>query len=75
MVAFECSEHEQNVILHSSPQFQQVFPKVTVRTISANKLLGLYGQDFPIPVSGHQIDEVNHSLQHFTTARVLGKHL
>ena len=36
----------------------QVFPRFIIKTVSANKLLGLYGQDFPIPATGHQLDEV-----------------
>ncbi len=36
----------------------QVFPRINVKTMCANKLLGLFGQDFPIPVAGHQLHEV-----------------
>eukprot|EP00746_Dinoflagellata_sp_MGD_P157020 gnl/MRDRNA2_/MRDRNA2_86072_c0_seq2.p1 gnl/MRDRNA2_/MRDRNA2_86072_c0~~gnl/MRDRNA2_/MRDRNA2_86072_c0_seq2.p1 ORF type:complete len:1384 (+),score=218.41 gnl/MRDRNA2_/MRDRNA2_86072_c0_seq2:410-4153(+) len=34
--------------------FASAFPNLRVRTISANKLLGLHGQDFPVPTAGHQ---------------------
>jgi hypothetical protein len=35
----------------------QVFPRLNIKCISANKLLGLFGQDFPIPQSGHAFHE------------------
>ena len=35
----------------------QVFPRLNIKCISANKLLGLFGQEFPIPVSGHRLHE------------------
>mmetsp|Transcript_53860 Transcript_53860/g.128012 ORF Transcript_53860/g.128012 Transcript_53860/m.128012 type:complete len:1454 (-) Transcript_53860:172-4533(-) len=35
----------------------QVFPALNIKVISSNKLLGLLGQDFPIPQSGHQLHE------------------
>ena len=38
-------------------QLLQVFPALNIKVISSNKLLGLMGQDFPIPQSGHQLHE------------------
>ena len=35
----------------------QVFPRLNIKCISANKLLGLFGQDFPIPQTGHAFHE------------------
>ena len=35
----------------------QVFPRLNIKCISANKLLGLFGQDFPIPQCGHAFHE------------------
>merc|ERR1719161_1809224 len=37
--------------------FNAAFPQLRVRVISANKLLGLHGQDFPVPPCGHQVGE------------------
>ena len=34
-----------------------MFKKLHVRTLSSNKLLGLLGQDFPIPQTGHAFSE------------------
>jgi len=35
----------------------QVFPRLNIKCISANKLLGLFGQEFAIPQSGHALHE------------------
>ncbi|EKX55458.1 hypothetical protein GUITHDRAFT_99235 [Guillardia theta CCMP2712] len=35
----------------------QVFPRISVRVISSNKLLGLFGQEFAVPQTGHQFNE------------------
>ena len=37
----------------------QVFPTLRIKCMSANKLLGLYGQEFSIPPSGHPLHEVS----------------
>lgn len=34
-----------------------VFPKLRVKAVSANKLLGLLGQDFPVPATGFDTHE------------------
>lgn len=34
-----------------------VFPRLKVRALSANKILGLLGQEFPIPATGFDIHE------------------
>ena len=45
----------------------QVFPRLKIKCISANKLLGLFGQDFPIPQSGHQFHEYAWNLKNTVT--------
>jgi hypothetical protein len=32
---------------------QSAFPKLNIKAVSSNKILGLFGQDFPIPLVGH----------------------
>ena len=32
---------------------QSAFPKMNIKAVSSNKVLGLFGQDFPIPLVGH----------------------
>jgi hypothetical protein len=32
---------------------QSSFPKMSIKAVSSNKILGLFGQDFPIPLVGH----------------------
>ena len=32
---------------------QSAFPKMNIKAVSSNKILGLFGQDFPIPLVGH----------------------
>jgi len=36
---------------------QTCFPRLVVRAVSANKVLGLWGQDFSIPQTGHPVAE------------------
>jgi len=49
------------VSLWLSEQFasdlHQLLPRLNIKTMSSNKLLGLLGQDLPIPQTGHQFHE------------------
>jgi len=50
----------------------QVFPKLKVRCISSNKLLGLFGQEFPVPQTGHNFNETSWNLD--KTVVIIGSH-
>mmetsp|Transcript_44819 Transcript_44819/g.112412 ORF Transcript_44819/g.112412 Transcript_44819/m.112412 type:complete len:1579 (+) Transcript_44819:96-4832(+) len=50
----------------------QVFPKLQVRCISSNKLLGLFGQEFPVPQTGHNFNETSWNLD--KTVVIIGSH-
>jgi hypothetical protein len=64
---YDCTELERvdllltgcEVSLWVAEQFaadmSAVFPRLRVRTISANKILGLHGQDFPVHATGHHL--------------------
>lgn len=39
-----------------------LMPKLNIKTTSSNKVLGLFGQDFPIPQTGHQLTECSWDL-------------
>lgn len=41
---------------------QKAFPKLFIRTVSSNKILGLYGQELPIPCIGHGWSQKTHDL-------------
>merc|ERR1719473_1730163 len=40
-----------------------VFPQLRIVTMSANKLLGLLGQSFPVPQEGFQFNDRTHSFR------------
>ena len=40
-----------------------LLPRLNIKTISSNKLLGLLGQDFPSPQIGHQFHETSWKLE------------
>ena len=48
-------------LIHTYPLLTRlksaVFPKLIIQTMSANKVLGLWGQDFSIPQTGYQFHE------------------
>jgi hypothetical protein len=72
---FLALNHRQNLIapcqknIHPRQRFcakliqqpVQVFPRLKIKCISANKLLGIFGQIYPIPSSGHSLHEVDHN--------------
>jgi len=43
---------------------QKAFPRLGIKAISSNKLLGLYGQELSVPAIGFPMSEKTHDLKH-----------